>query len=233
MSLQEKFIEHFEGIVIKKNSFGEGHAVFNILEKNRGKLEIFSFGSDREKSRRRSILIIPNIIEGVLVKPAKQNYYSIKEISLINSFHSINTNLKKMLYLFFVLEVIDIFDEFETVIPFLYENTKKFLEKLELFNDIEKYAFYVIFNLFYAEGLLPDFKNKESFINYFLELSEKFILGDGSKRFLIDIISNNMDFFDSKKISNSVIKNLLDFIKLITIKEKNRELNSISILYQS
>ncbi len=129
-----------------------------------------------------------------------------------------------------MLEILDIFDEFETVIPHLYENTKKFLRKLELFIDIEKYAFYVIYNLLNQEGLLPDFKTKLSITNYFSELPEKFSLGNGSLRFLIDILSNDIDFFDSKKISLSVIKNLIDFIRLITIKEKDRILNSISIL---
>ncbi|MCX7820772.1 MAG: DNA repair protein RecO [Brevinematales bacterium] len=230
MLFQEKFIEHFEGIIIKKNPFGEGHAVFNILDKNRGKLEVFSFGSDREKSRRRSILIIPNIIEGIIFKSSKQNYYSIKEVSLIKSFENITQDLKKTGYLFLVLEILDIFNEFETLVPYLYENTKNFLEKLDLYSDIEKYAFYVIFNPFNSEGFLLDFKNKESFFNYFSELPEKFTLGNGSLRFLIDVISNQIDFFESKKISPSVTKNLLDLIKLITIKEKNKVIHSFSIL---
>ncbi len=232
MALNDLFITHFEGLILKKTSFGEAHAVFNILDSRMGKIEVFSFGSDREKSKRRSILVVPNLVEGIIVRPRRENYFSIKEVSLIKSFPDISIDLKRLFYLFFLLEIVDLFIEYDVNLPFLYKNFLFVIETINKGIDFEKYVFYLIFNLFKEEGIIPDFRSDDIIKNFLIELNSNFSIGSGSKRFLIDIFSNDINFIDDKKISSSVIRNLIDLISLIVKNEKNLELNSFSIFCQ-
>ncbi|MGC8765292.1 MAG: DNA repair protein RecO [Brevinematia bacterium] len=234
MPLVEPNLYHFSGIIIKKNSFGEGHASFTILDREKGKIEIFSFGSDREKSRRRSILIVPNLIEGVIYKSRNFDYFSIKEVSLKKDFSNITSNLEKAAYLFLALEIIDNFvaTGFEASLPVTFSNTLNFLKKIEAQNDVEKYAFFLIFNLLNTEGILPDFTTEDALETFTKELNiRNFSLGSGARKFVVDILKiKDINLLDNKKVSNSVIINLLELVSLIVKAEKDIELSSLSII---
>ncbi len=232
MPLIEQSLENFYGIVIKKNSFGEGHATFTLLEKNKGKIEIFAFGSDREKSKKRTILLFSNIVEGVLYRSKNMDYYSVKEVSLIKEFLSINNNLNKIAYLYLIFEITNIFLEYSYPALNFFNLTTRILEKLDQKTEVEKYAFYLIFNLFKIEGILPDFSNEKSINSYLKELQGKnFSLGNGTKRFITDVLNEeNCEFLDRKRISPSVITNTLELISLIVKHEKNVELSSPAII---
>jgi len=231
MSLFYTKIDRLYGIILKKYSFGEGHASFVVLDSMKGKLEIFSFGSDREKSRRRSILLVSNLIEGLIYCPKSAEYWSLKEVNLVRQYLNIKRNLKRLAYMYLLLEVVDIFLDFEELLPSsLFDNIVFSFEMLDKENEYEKYVFYTIFHFFKDEGILPSISNIEILSTYLDEAKKNFTIGDGSKRFIIDILEiNDIKQIRSKKISNSVINNLLDFISIIVEKERKVKINSLNL----
>jgi len=233
MPLLENNLDNFTAIVLKKNSFGEGHASFFLLERQKGKIEVFSFGSDREKSKRRSILQIPNLIKGLICKSKAFDYFSIKEVSLVRDFGGILTSFKKLSYLFLILEILDIFSDGDINVEKIFVSLYLTLDKIEMSNDIEKYVFYFIFRLLNDEGILPNFNIKKDIYSYLNEIKAKnFSLGDGTKRFLTDVIAvEKIEFLDRKKLSLSVIINIIDLLSLIVRHYKNREIASLKTIF--
>lgn len=231
MSLYLPNIENFYGVIIKKSPFGEGHSTVTLIDETKGKIEIFSFGSDREKSRRRSILMLSNIVKGVMHFSKTSSYWSIREVSLVKYFPNIPESLKKISFLYLLFEFIDLFLEYENIIPpNLFNNLCFTLEKLDKTDNFEKYIIYTILHLLKSEGILPGFESLKSIQFYLSEIGKNFKLGNGSIRFIRDIQRSGIYTLENKELSASVIENLLNFVSLIAKYEKGSSLNSLSLI---
>ena len=60
------------GLILKTHPFGDGNTIISLLDKVKGKIDIVSFGSGKEKSSRRSALLVSNVISGNLNRKSEE-----------------------------------------------------------------------------------------------------------------------------------------------------------------
>ncbi len=225
-----KFIS-FYGILIKKNDFGEGSTILTVLDRETGRLEIASFGSNKEKSTRREALIVSYLISGVCYKKNEESLPSLKEARQEASFDAITSDLNKLSYLFLIFETLDIILQKEE--PFgLFGLFLDTIKKMNGQPESEKYCFFFIIKLLKNEGLLPSFIRAEEYQSLLGGSGNNPLnLGNGAIRFIQDIERNESPLFlENKIISPSVINNMIEFISFMIGHNYNRELNSLSLI---
>lgn len=227
---QGKFVP-FQGVLIKKHLFGEGHSVFTAIDRDKGRISFLAFGSCGEKSSRRSSLLISNLVSGVLIRKADETAepdYTLKEISVVKSFPAVTGDLKRMSWCYLVFELL------ETALskdePFgFYDLFVNVLDRAETDPDAGKYFLHFIFTLFRAEGMLPDTEKMDEELGEIFRAG--FVLGNGSARFLEDVRGNaDADYLAGKTLSASVIRNLLDLARLLARFHYNKELASLELM---
>jgi recombinational DNA repair protein (RecF pathway) len=227
---QGKFVP-LRAILIKKNDFGEGSSFFTAIDRELGKIRFLSFGSSREKSARRSSLLIGNLVTGVLLRkpdPDAEPDYTLKEIAAEKTYPSFTRDLKKMSFCFLLFETLDLSlskDE-----PFtLFDELLGTLDRAEDSDESAGYFLRMIFLLLRSEGVLPD--NEETAENLQAIFSSKFSLGNGTVRFLNDcFLHGNASCMDGKKLSPRVVQNLLDYLRKLTLYHYRREPASLDLI---
>jgi DNA repair protein RecO len=221
----------FYGILIKRSEFGEGNTLLTVIDREKGLFNFASYGSSREKSSRREALLVTQLISGVCTLKDDESLPSLKEASIEKSFDGITTNFHALSYIFLIFEILSNILRKEE--PFaLFQILLELMERINQTNDVEKYSFYFITKFFKTEGFLPSFQSMQDY-RIFMEDLEKadFRLGNGTIRFINDIYnSSSMDFLGPKKISPSVIENLISFISLIMRSNFQIELKSLSLI---
>ncbi len=233
LPVNSRFIPLF-GIIIKKNDFGEGNAVLTAIDREKGKIEFSSFGSNKENSRKRSSLIISNLVSGILYRNNDLNYFSLKEVNIVKSYTSITSRLDKISYLYLIFEIIDKLLINESNFT-LFGKLLSVMDKMEKCEDFKKYVFYLSLKIIKNEGILPYYQRLENNNpqNHYRTGYEKFRLklGSGTMRFLYDIEEmSDPEQLESKKLSDSVLADLMKLIAIIITDHTGKELSSLSLI---
>lgn len=220
----------FEGIVINRKSFGEGNSLFTIIDKNIGKINLVGFGVKREKSKRREPLLVANRINGIAYRKNNNEIYSIRECTLLQSYESITSNLKKMSFLFLIFETLNIILPEET----LFEDYKFFLATLDKLNTqkhIAKYALFFTLGILTNDGTFPEYSdNIERTLHTFC--GNNFQIAQGSLRFIKVVGSTQaIDYWDKKELTITTSRNIIEIIGYAIRYNYDKELKSISMIH--
>lgn len=223
----------FYGIVIRKRDFGEGNSILSVIDRDKGLLEIVSYGSGIEKSSRREALLVTELISGVCYRKDPESPPSLKEAACEKSFGGITSNYRRLSYVFFIFEILSIMLQKEE--PFsLFGMLLMTMDRLNGTGEPEKYSIYFIISLLRAEGLLPSFQAPGDHLIFMADLGKSgFRLGNGSIRLIRDIGSGSPPdpfFMDDKKISHSVTANLLEFISQVINMNYGMVINSLTMI---
>jgi hypothetical protein len=221
----------FYGFLIKKRDFGEGNSILSIIDRDNGLLEIISFGSGTEKSSRRESLLVTELISGVCYRKDRETAPSLKEASCERDFGGITSSYRRLSYVFFIFEILSVMLQKEEPLP-VFGLLLGIMDRLDNTDEPEKYSIYFIIVLLRTEGLLPSFQTPGDYIIFRADLEKSgFRLGNGSIRLIKDIGGSSSPFFmDDKKISRSVISNMLEFISIIIMMNYDREINSLKMI---
>lgn len=223
----------FYGFAITKRDFGEGSSILTVIDREKGLLDIVSYGSGAEKSSRREALLVTELISGVCSRKNPESLPALKEASCERSFDGITSNFHSLSYVFFIFEILTIMLAREE--PFAqFDLLLKTMVRLNDNGSAEKYSIYFIIKLLEAEGLLPGFKIPDDYSIFKTDIEKSgFKLGNGSIRLIKDIAASpDLAFMDDKKISRSVIINLLDLISLLISSNYDKKINSLSMIKQ-
>ena len=221
------------GLILKTHPFGDGNTIISLLDKVKGKIDIVSFGSGKEKSSRRSALLVSNVISGNLNRKSEEYPYSLKEVNLECSFPGITADFYKLSYLYLLLEIIDkltVEDFNAEIYPLIVET----MEKMETNIQFEKYVYHGILKIMTEQGILPHFTDLNEFQEEIRGYSREspFLLGNGSFRFIYDIFNNDgrPDLLNRCELSVSVIGNLLDLVSIIMTHHTGKTLTSLDLI---
>lgn len=229
MTSRDSGEQRCRGLILKKTTFGEGHAILTFLDENRGKIDISAFGSSREKSKRRSALLVSNLITAV-IKPARDdNPFSLKEASLERSYDTIVGDYRRISYLYLLFECLDILVQKGEQFP-LFDEVLCVLDYMDKDKEADKYVYCFIIRLLKGEGILLDLtQNQALFSNP--EYSKDLNMGDGTLRFIKDCVNlNSYDFLEGRSISVSVKNNLIELIAAVIRNETGKTLSSLSLI---
>jgi len=223
----ERFLS-FYGILLKKKDFGEANSILTILERQRGKIEISSFGSNKEKSLRRSSILTGHLVSGFAYRRDEGSLPSLQEIHEERSFETLLSDFKKTAFFFLLLELIDIITPAGENFS-LFEMLLHVLKTMEIEAEFEKYALFFIIQLLNNEGILPSFSSLVD--SSFQEEASYTNLGRGSLLFIRDSLSyKEIEFLKGKKVGLSVKRNLLDFVSHMIKNNYNRPIYSLSLI---
>lgn len=229
MTEREGRFRPFQAVVLRKGNFGEAHSIYTMLDPELGRFEAVTYGARSEKSRRGSVLIASNVVEGLLERKNPDTPWSVKDVRQIQSFPALMTDLSRAAYLYLVLEILDL--AVPPGLPFpLYASLTGCLSGMDSSKEYALIALHFLVRLFQAEGVMPDDADSLNF-NHLSSLDNRpFRPGPGTLRFLRDAAANEHPlFFLGKGISRSVENEALGFAAAMCRTEFHRELRSLSL----
>lgn len=94
-----------EGIVLKEIKYQETSKILSIYTKKLGKISVMAQGANRPKSRLIANTQIFSYNEYQLTQG--RNFYYINQADIIDSFYNIRENMDRMVYGFYILELIE------------------------------------------------------------------------------------------------------------------------------
>ena len=98
------------GIILKKKEYGENNLLVTIFSKEIGKILAMAYGITKSKKRNLAAYNPMNIVEFTISK--KNNFYSIKEASIVKVFKNILKDIEKLEISLYILDSINkIYDE--------------------------------------------------------------------------------------------------------------------------
>lgn len=150
-------INNIEGIILKKRPFMENDLFITILDKNGEIFELLCKGIRGKNSRRKGIIEIMNLINGVTYKSANHTY--LQSTTLISSFPKLKSNYDKIIEAELLIEIISKTIPREYPHPEIYTLLSGFLNHL---NGEETHPLNLSFSLTklaHHLGFLPSFKN--------------------------------------------------------------------------
>ncbi|MBC8588370.1 DNA repair protein RecO [Paratissierella segnis] len=238
-----------EGIVLNEIRYKETSKILNIYTKELGKVTVMAQGAFRPKSSLMASTQSFTLSEFYLKKG--RNFYYINNSDVLDSYYSIRENMERMIYGFYILELIEKSTPFEEENERIFLLLKKGLKILsELDRDFLKFvaAYEVKFISFL--GYRPYLNrcvncNKEiksdmkfSSINggllceecYSIDLSAKsvdslFVKG------LNDLLYSSLDSLDDVNIFNTTLKSIHDvLLNYILLNIERKEFKSLNIL---
>ncbi|MGA2140807.1 MAG: hypothetical protein ABSG94_00150 [Brevinematales bacterium] len=223
----------FYGLLIRKRDFGEGSSILSVIDRDRGLLEIASYGSGNEKSSRSEALLLTGLISGVCYRKDPESLPSLKEARCEMSFDGITSNYRCLTFIFLIFEILSMTLEAGGHQPLaIFNELLLTMTKINSGGNPESFSIYFIIRFFAAEGILPGFDKPDDYSIFMVSLEKPgFRLGNGSIRLIRDIAaSSGPEFMENKKISRSVYTNLLEFISAVIRMHCNREINSLSMI---
>ena len=220
--------QHFTAVILKHSDFGEGHSSFTLLEKDIGKIEVAAFGSAREKSRRRSSLLVGNLVKGIIYRKSDEDRFAIQDADILETYTGITSDLHKLSYLYLLFEILNNLLTPETPFP-LFDPFVSVLRKMDCCPDFEKYFYHFIIRFFDHEGYLPDFGDPQEIQEALI--TPDFQPGNGTQRFIRDILEHaNWVFLDPKSLSISVASELLSLCSLLYRSQTGKKLLSLNLI---
>lgn len=94
-----------EGIVLKEIKYQETSKILSIYTKKLGKISVMAQGANRPKSRLIANTQIFSYNEYQLTQG--RNFYYINQADIIDSFYNIRENIDRMVYGFYILELVE------------------------------------------------------------------------------------------------------------------------------
>lgn len=222
-----------EGIVLGEMKYKETSKILNVYTKKLGKISVMAQGAYKPKSQLISTTQPFSYCEFNLQKG--RNFYYISNSDLIDSFYSIRDNMERIVYGFYILELI------EKSTPDEEENEKLFLllEKglnvlSSLNNDYLK--FIVAYELKFVSflGYRPNINNCvvcEGGLSESIKFSK--VLGGVlcSNCFSYDLFSKNINIDFLKALNELLFSSLDDLEKIIINHDILLRLHNISVDY--
>lgn len=133
-------MDKVEGIILKEIKYGETSKILNIYTKELGKISIIVKGAYNPKSKLIANTQTFSLNEFQLRKG--KNFYYITDADLVESFYSIREDIDRIVYGYYMLELIDKSVPMEQQNEKLYEVLKKGLKVLDGLN--EKFLEFII-----------------------------------------------------------------------------------------
>ena len=121
-----------EGIILKETKYGETSKILSVYTEKLGKISVMVKGAYKAKSKYIANTQAFSLNDFQLRKG--KNFYYISDIDLIDSFYNIREDYERVIYGYYLLELVD------KSVPLDQENSKlyKLLKKgLEVLNDSE------------------------------------------------------------------------------------------------
>ena len=163
-----------EGIVLNEIRYKETSKILNIYTEKLGKITVMAQGAFRPKSN-----LIANTQPFTLneyIFRKGQNFYYINNADVIDSYYSIRENMERMIYGFYVLELI------EKSTPIEEENEKLFL--------------------LLKKGLKVLSELKKDYLKFITAYEIKFISFLGYRPYIHNCVNCNKEFNANMKFSN-------------------------------
>lgn len=96
-----------EGIILKRNNFGEADRILTVLSKELGKIAVKAPGVRRIPSRRSPHVELLNLSMLTLYKSSRSFMPLLTEAQTLEDFSSIKNNLNKIGYAYYICELIN------------------------------------------------------------------------------------------------------------------------------
>ncbi len=163
-----------EGIVLNEIRYKETSKILNIYTEKLGKITVMAQGAFRPKSN-----LIANTQPFALneyIFRKGQNFYYINNADVIDSYYSIRENMERMIYGFYILELI------EKSTPIEEENEKLFL--------------------LLKKGLKVLSELKKDYLKFITAYEIKFISFLGYRPYIHNCVNCNKEFNTNMKFSN-------------------------------
>lgn len=118
-----------KAIIISDSDYKEYDKLFTLFTKELGKIKAYAFGIRREHSKKIGLLRLFSFLDISLL--GEPNKYSIKDVSVIESFEALAADYEKMCYASYFIEIVDYlsFENIEStdVLNLLYYTFKALL----------------------------------------------------------------------------------------------------------
>ena len=192
-----------DAVVLKIIPFSETSLICRLFTKDKGKITIMAKGARRNKSPLSSILEPGNLIQINCIIKENRDIQLLKEACFIFNTINIRDNIKKIITLLAVIEVLDKTTQPFNDSPILFRLINKVINKLSITNTkpIILYSFYLL-QLTIQYGFKPD-------IRYCSKCRKKLKKGNYSK--------TNGELYCSLCSSNAFIVLDSDELKLIQL----------------
>lgn len=99
-----------EGIILKNVNYKDSHKIYTILTKEKGKISAIARGVRKISSRRSGNLDSLNEVK-LSIGQDKSGFYTINEVSVINSYNTLKHALEFILTAMYFVELLDVFME--------------------------------------------------------------------------------------------------------------------------
>lgn len=202
-------------LILSKKGFGEGSLLLTVLDSQKGKTTLVSYGAALETGSRRAALLSGNIINGLVLPPKNTSTSEILSEAVVDfSPDNLRSQFKPMGFLLYTLEILDILLPFEALFSDFYALKEAFV----LFNETgdEKFILFFLGALLSAEG--------------WLDIQEKEKLSTAAKRFLNDALTHPSSFLQGKHISPQRKHELSYFFSHAVRKAAGRSLKAMELL---
>jgi len=148
-----------EAVFINKKTLLNKNILLTLFTKDLGKIKVFAFGVKKITSRRISYFQTGNFLKIIIEK--KDDYFYLKEVSLISGFLSIKDNEKKWSVFYFYLYIL------EKILPENIKDEKNYKLTLNFLVNLSKKQFNLESLNFYLNYLLKNLgylnQQKQSF----------------------------------------------------------------------
>ncbi len=223
----KKHYQRLDSVIIQSKTFGEAHRVLTVVEKNKAKISVMAFGAAREKSRRRSSLLVGQHVFLTLTVSNK-GMFSVIDSELIDGFDTIRGKYGNSSWFFIIAEILNLVLKQEAGFP-EYDTFIETLKQIEKNDNPAKFSLVFLLSFLLHEGYLPHYS--ENIIDELKAFSPKSLrIGNGSLRFIKDVEHSRVDEWTDKTISPSVVTNVNDIIQACLRFHFQRNIKAFSLL---
>jgi DNA repair protein RecO (recombination protein O) len=146
-----------KAIVIKSIKWAETSKIVTLYTREYGCIKVIARGSRRIKSEYAGNLEPLNILEALIYVSAKRELQMLGQVSLVNSFPGLRTDLEKMAYALAILELIQIFIHYQEKEQIFFDFVYQLLDDLQKAQKPELVLWYFILKIASYLGFKPEF----------------------------------------------------------------------------
>ncbi len=225
--LHDPFIE---ALIIRNSPFGEGHRLLTLVDRHKGKVSVMAFGAGKEKSTRRSSLLVGHLIRARVKRKNPDSPWTLQEVSVAREYPAIRKDLARMAQFYLLIEVLDVCLEEGTLLDD-WDSLPALLAALENDPGAVILVYLFLFGLLRDEGVFPHYS--EDLFTVMREFGySSHGLGNGTTRFLHDSEQHpDPAYWQDKRLSASVLGELQDILSVTVSHHFQRTLKSLDLLH--
>lgn len=121
-------MEKAEGIILKSIDYGESNEILRVFSRDFGKIGLMARGSKKPKSPLRGVSQV--LTEGIFLFRRGKGLGTLYQGELLQSYRTIKSDILKMAYAAYMLELIDRLTEENERNPYLYDMLKQSLSHM-------------------------------------------------------------------------------------------------------